>query len=93
MALNLFNFDYLRPSQILDQHFGMDLSPEDLLSPLSLPYMRACPMLRPRYFRPWKIQNADQGSTVKYDKDRFQVIITFFQSSCVSNRFFTRSYR
>lgn len=75
MALSLFDFDLIRPTQILDQHFGLGLSPEDLLAPLSVPIRRPFnPLLRSiGYYRPWRVQNQDTGSTVTCDKDKFQV--------------------
>lgn len=77
MALNLFDFDMMRPTQLFNQHFGLELSPEDLLSPLPIPsIMRSfSPYLGTTgpYFRPWQLQNQDTGSTVKFDKDKYEV--------------------
>ncbi|GJQ65545.1 hypothetical protein Trydic_g7646 [Trypoxylus dichotomus] len=61
-------------SALLDQQFGVGLSDEDLLSPLTLPYRSA---LRSPfgYYRPWRSPSSekDAGSTVSLDKDKFQV--------------------
>lgn len=61
-----------RPSRILDQHYGVELSPEDLLEPLALTSL----LLRnpAGYTRPWRTQasRADTGSTVTFDKNQFQ---------------------
>lgn len=70
----LFEDRYFRPSRLLDQHFGLGLDPEDLLSAISLP--REQSLLRlPSYYRPWRTlaSNADTGSTVSLQKDKFQV--------------------
>lgn len=65
-----FDRSYYRPSRILDQHFGLGLSPEEFLEPLTV--------LRHQgpagYLRPWKSEasKGDTGSTVSFDKNRFQ---------------------
>ncbi|KAI4463037.1 heat shock protein hsp-12.2-related [Holotrichia oblita] len=69
------DFRYTRPSKLPDQQFGLGLTDDDLLSPLTLPYrsMARSPLLG--YYRPWRSPSAekDAGSTVSVDKDKFQV--------------------
>lgn len=65
-----------RPSRILDQHFGLGLDSDDLLTPLTLPRdIRALLRTPSGYYRPWRASGAQQdvGSTVSFDKDKFQV--------------------
>ena len=53
-----------------DQHFGLGLTPQDYLTILAVPQANR------DYFRPWRnLQSAaqDAGSTIKEDKDNFQV--------------------
>lgn len=53
-----------------DQHFGLGLTPQDNLS------IVAVPQTNRDYYRPWRnLQAAAQatGSTIKEDKDKFQV--------------------
>ncbi|KAG5900730.1 hypothetical protein JTB14_038248 [Gonioctena quinquepunctata] len=78
MSLYPFFDDYYhhrpthRPSRILDQHFGLGISPEDFLEALTVPRMSLrCPA---GYTRPWRTETSrqDSGSTVSLDKDRFQ---------------------
>lgn len=65
------------PHHLLDQNFGLGISPEQLLSPnrleLFVPPRRNIYMHRP----PWsELRNNDRGtSTVQADKDKFQVIL------------------
>ncbi|XP_018321194.1 protein lethal(2)essential for life-like [Agrilus planipennis] len=63
----------LRPSRLLDQHFGVELDPEDLLAPMTL--SRPVKNLISGYLRPWRTLAADKdlGSTVKFDKDKYEV--------------------
>jgi crystallin alpha B len=72
-----------RPHQLLDQHFGLGLTPSQLLSPSyfdQFPHMidrmRRSPL---QYYRPWgELMRQMEGggtSTVKADKDKFQVIL------------------
>lgn len=72
MALIPYLFDELRPRRIRDQQFGLDLVPEDFLTDiLDSPAIR----LR-KYMRPWRnlaVAARDMGSTIKTDKDKFQV--------------------
>lgn len=66
----------VRPSRLLDQHFGLGLHPEDLLAPFDIPqYARAMMRCPSGYYRPWRSQagEKDGGSTVTFDKDKFQV--------------------
>ncbi|CAH1643985.1 unnamed protein product [Spodoptera littoralis] len=72
MALLPYLFDDLRPRRLRDQLFGLDLSPEDFLTDIV-----DRPVLSVRkYLRPWRNLAAvarDVGSTIKSDKDKFQV--------------------
>ncbi|XP_053618456.1 protein lethal(2)essential for life-like [Plodia interpunctella] len=57
-------------SQLLDQHFGLGLTPNDYLT------IVAIPQSGPDYFRNWRDLKAaanDAGSTIKLEKDKFQV--------------------
>lgn len=81
MALLPFLFDeplyvsshHLRPSRILDQHFGLGLDPEDIFQPLNL-NNRVLTRTPAGYLRNWRTNSSQQdtGSTVTVDKDRFQ---------------------
>nr|AKS40083.1 small heat shock protein 22.5 [Grapholita molesta] len=71
MALLLL--DELRPRRLRDQLFGLDLSPDDFLTDI---FDRPSLQLRSRYSRPWRnlaLASRDVGSTIKTDKDKFQV--------------------
>nr|QNJ44845.1 sHSP19.8 [Agasicles hygrophila] len=62
---------FLRPSRILDQHFGDILNADDLVQPVNVPRMLfRCPA---GYIRNWKSGSSahDAGSTVDYGKDQF----------------------
>ncbi|XP_022910910.2 protein lethal(2)essential for life-like [Onthophagus taurus] len=63
-----------RPSRLIDQQFGLGLSHDDILSPLTLSNrsMMRCPA---GYYRPWRSPSTekDAGSMVTVDKDKFQV--------------------
>ncbi|NP_001037038.1 heat shock protein 20.4 [Bombyx mori] len=64
------DFGSRRPRRLLDQHFGLALTPDDLLS------VAAGPLLNREYYRPWRHLAAaarDVGSSIKVDKDKFQV--------------------
>ncbi|KAL1509014.1 hypothetical protein ABEB36_003821 [Hypothenemus hampei] len=63
----------LRPSRILDQHFGLNLDPEDIFQPLNL-NNRLLTRTPAGYLRNWRsnASQQDSGSTIKYDKDKFQ---------------------
>lgn len=59
-----------RPQRIMDQHFGLGLTPQDYLTILAIPESNR------DYYRNWRnMQTAanDVGSTLKQDKDKFQV--------------------
>lgn len=62
------SFHPFRSSCLTDQNFGHGLHRNDLLSAKSV--------FRNGYLRPWvneELQNLDSGSTVKMDKDKFEV--------------------
>ncbi|XP_026462342.1 protein lethal(2)essential for life-like isoform X1 [Ctenocephalides felis] len=61
-------------SRLFDQHFGMGLNRNDLLSS----FRNSPTLLRGGYFRPWRTEllKQDSGSTVTADKDKFQNTIT-----------------
>lgn len=76
MSLLPFLFDYEagfeRPRRLMDQHFGLALTPEDFLSIAAVP----TPAVSREYYRPWRHMAAalrDVGSNIKADKDKFQV--------------------
>lgn len=72
MALIPYLFDELRPRRLRDQLFGVDLSTDDFLSDL---VDRPMVSLR-HYLRPWRSLATgaqDVGSTIKSNKDKFQV--------------------
>jgi crystallin alpha B len=77
MSLLLFGvpFEYSRPSRIPNQRFGLDLDPEDLLSPLIPREFRSLMGCPAAYLRPWSsaVSQRDSGSTVSLDKDTFRV--------------------
>lgn len=73
-----------RPSRILDQHFGLGLDADDLIAPLTVPReLRALLRTPSGYYRPWRSTAAQQdtGSTVSFDKDKFQVNLDVQQFS------------
>ncbi|KAG6441921.1 protein lethal(2)essential for life [Manduca sexta] len=64
--------EYERPRhrQLPDQHFGLGLTPRDYLTILAMPQANR------DYYRPWRNLQAtarDAGSTIKEEKDKFQV--------------------
>lgn len=63
----------LRPSRILDQHFGLSLDPEDIFQPHNL-NNRLLTRTPAGYLRNWRsnASQGDSGSTVIFDKDKFQ---------------------
>lgn len=76
--------DLERPHRILDQDFGLGLRPEQLLAPSVLesyvvPRERRRSPLTMMYYRPWsELMRQGEGggtSTVKADKDKFQVVL------------------
>lgn len=59
-----------RPRRVMDQHFGLGITPEDFLS------IAAGPLVSREYYRPWRHLAAaarDVGSSIKSDRDKFQV--------------------
>lgn len=72
------------PHRLFDQHFGLGIRPEQLANPSVLERfapqrdrrLRTTPLI---YYRPWGelLRNSNEGgtSTVKADKDKFQVIL------------------
>jgi crystallin alpha B len=78
--------DLKHPHQLSDQHFGLGFRPDQLTHP-SIPsvlerFAQHDRRLRPaplNYYRPWGelLRNSNEGgtSTVKADKDKFQVIL------------------
>ncbi|XP_063385818.1 protein lethal(2)essential for life-like [Cydia fagiglandana] len=64
-----------RPSRLFDQHFGMGLRRDDLLSSLST--LPSSSLFRNSYFRPWRTSLARQesSSTINLTKDKFEVIL------------------
>lgn len=58
------------PSRLFDQDFGLALTPDDLLTAV------ATPLFSEDYYRPWRqlaAASRDVGSSIKADKDKFQV--------------------
>lgn len=72
MSLLPWLFDDLeRPRRLIDQHFGLGLTPDDLLSVVA-----AAPLISKEYYRPWRHMAAsarDLGSSIKSDREKFQV--------------------
>jgi len=64
-----------RSSRLLDQQFGTGLRRDDLISS----FWNTTPsILRSGYVRPWgnrNLQRQESGSTVNFDKEKFQVIL------------------
>ncbi|XP_026320442.1 protein lethal(2)essential for life-like isoform X1 [Hyposmocoma kahamanoa] len=60
-----------RPSRLLDQHFGVGLRRDDLLS--SFP---TSSLLRNTYYRPWRtnLGRQESSSTVNLTKDKFEIL-------------------
>lgn len=71
MALSHFFDDFTRPTQLLDQHFGLGLHPEEIFSPMAI-QPRHHHHVRP-YYRPWRVPTNDNGSVVTCEKDKFLV--------------------
>ncbi|XP_045778070.1 protein lethal(2)essential for life-like [Maniola jurtina] len=67
--------DWERPSKLLDQHFGMGLKRDELLSSLSS--FPSSSLFRNSYFRPWRTNLARQesSSTINLTKEKFEVIL------------------
>nr|QNJ44853.1 sHSP21.8 [Agasicles hygrophila] len=75
--------DLIRPSRLLDQHFGVGLRRDELINSLSSWPRRS---RLSNYVRPWsttgtELQRQDSGSTITQDKDKFQVILDVQQFS------------
>ncbi|XP_026478480.1 protein lethal(2)essential for life-like [Ctenocephalides felis] len=65
--------DFDHPMRLMDQHFGMGLNRNDLLTSL-----HATPSLfRGGYYRPWRneISAQDSASTITADENKFQVTL------------------
>jgi crystallin, alpha B len=76
--------DLTRPSRLLDQHFGLGVTPDELLSAFALMPSSPREMMRPLrsrdYYRPWatvapSTGRRDTGSIITADKDKFQVCL------------------
>lgn len=75
--------DLEQPHQLFDQNFGLGVQPDQLLHPGVLERFMVPPSHRrlrsPLYYRPWAemLRNKDEAgtSTVRADKDKFQVIL------------------
>ncbi|VVC99448.1 protein lethal(2)essential for life-like [Leptidea sinapis] len=66
----LYDYELERPRRLLDQHFGLGLTPDDILSVV------AGPVASREYYRPWRHLAAaarDLGSSIKSDKEKFQI--------------------
>lgn len=64
-----------RPSRLLDQHFGLGLRRDDLVSSLNS-WSPLGTSARNSYYRPWKTHNItrqESASTINVDKDKFEV--------------------
>ncbi|CAK1602510.1 unnamed protein product [Parnassius mnemosyne] len=64
--------EHQRPRRLMDQHFGLGLTPQDYLTIVAMPQTSR------NYYRPWRnlqAANQDAGSTIKEEKDKFQVNI------------------
>ncbi|XP_023944408.1 protein lethal(2)essential for life [Bicyclus anynana] len=65
-----YNWPRYRPNRLLDQDFGLAITPNDLLTVASIP------MISANHYRPWhQLANAarEVESNIKADKDKFQV--------------------
>ncbi|XP_068627059.1 protein lethal(2)essential for life-like [Battus philenor] len=72
MSMYPFFIEYERPRprRLMDQHFGLGLTPQDYLTIVAVPQGNR------NYYRPWRnlqAANQDAGSTIKEEKDKFQV--------------------
>lgn len=64
------DYSFRRPRRLMDQHFGLGLTPDDLLT------VAAGPLLTREYYRPWRHMAAearDLGSSIKSDSNKFQI--------------------
>lgn len=71
MSVMPFLLHFEHPHRIIDQDFGSTITPDDLLMMAAV-----APLLSQDYYRPWRQQaaaNRDVGSTIKLDKDKFQL--------------------
>lgn len=69
MSLLPFLLELERPRRLQDQHFALALTPEDVLTIVAPQHPRD-------YYRPWKQMSSilqDAGSTIKTDKEKFQI--------------------
>ncbi|XP_028168146.1 protein lethal(2)essential for life-like [Ostrinia furnacalis] len=68
----LDDFGFRRPRHLMEQHFGLGLTPDDLLSVV------AAPAITREYYRPWRHLAAvarDVGSSIKSEKDKLQITL------------------
>ena len=66
----------VRPTRLRDQHFGMGLTPIEMMESFITPREISRMMHEPfGYIRPWRTNTSegDSGSVVTMDKDKFQV--------------------
>lgn len=69
--LNDMERDTMRPSRLIDQRFGLGITPSDMFAPLTLP---ARQRMLSNYYRPWsRMDSTDIGSTMHMDKNTFRV--------------------
>nr|XP_034836754.1 uncharacterized protein LOC117993118 [Maniola hyperantus] len=57
-------------NRLIDQDFGLELTPDDLITSMMSPFMFR------DYYRPWRYMEAltrDLGSTIKSEKDKFTI--------------------
>nr|ARQ84025.1 heat shock protein [Liriomyza trifolii] len=71
------DFDFPISSRLLDQHFGLGLNRDDLMSSV---WGHRPSMTRTGYLRPWQhaanaLLKQDDGSTVNIDKEKFEVML------------------
>jgi len=71
------NWDYMRPSRVLDQHFGLGLDHTNLFAPLNVHPFNSINRSQPSYYRPWWFSAAsgDVGSTIAASKEKYQVTL------------------
>nr|UYC28828.1 heat shock protein 19.7 [Pieris melete] len=73
MSIHPFFMDFERPrtrQHLMDQHFGLGLTQNDYLT------IVAVPQTNNNYNRPWRnlrALNLDEGSTIKNEKNKFQI--------------------
>nr|ABE57138.1 heat shock protein Hsp21.3 [Liriomyza sativae] len=71
------DFDFPITSRLFDQHFGLGLNRDDLMSSV---WGHRPSMTRTGYLRPWQhaanaLLKQDDGSTVNIDKEKFEVML------------------